>query len=232
MRHFMMTTACSAALTLFAVAPVSAQQLPCGLRVSPHRSVELDHFGHQGTRTHVVTAFDSCFHGGYCTQGGRSYYLRTASASPVAIEFGAFSHVDDLASRLEFLSNELCLDLYYNYQHNPGFYETYAEAYHILEVAQFIHDSEHRSDREAIRRELGGLDALFHHVEDDVRGWSRHHRRQIGALGILTKMELMEGTLHHLMNDVGVAATEVAPPPSAFGGPEVAPPPSRLGFGR
>lgn len=184
---------------------------------------------HQDSR-YIVPHSGQHHLGTYYVRSGRYYYYpQTASSQvryqPQLVSFGGFSHVDDLALRLETLSNEFCLDLHYNYAHNHGFRETYREAYHLLQVAKYIHDAEHRNDRLAVQRELGGLDQLFHHLEDDVRGWSRHHRRQIGQLGILSKMDLMESTLHHLMNDVGVHATpayEQAPPPEAI---EQAPPP-------
>jgi hypothetical protein len=172
----------------------------------------------------------------YHVRNGCYYYTpRTASldgtrfGSPVQIEFGSFSHVDDLAVRLEELTNEFLLDLHYNYRHNYGFHETYAEGYQLLQVARFIHDAEHAHDRAAIRSQLRGMDALFHHLQDDVRGWTRAHHRQVGQPGILSRMDLIEATLHHLMNDVGV---ENAPPPVAGGAPpqpggmELAPPPS------
>jgi hypothetical protein len=151
-------------------------------------------------------------------EAGRRGGGRTSFYRPQEITFGGFSHVDDLAVRFEELANELCLDLYYNYSHNFEFRETYSEAYQVLEVARFIHDSEHRQDRVAIQEQLAGLDDLFHHVQSNVRGWTRHRRRQIGDLGILSKMNLLESTLHHLMNDVGV---KLAP-----GTPEQAPPPA------
>ena len=167
----------------------------------------------------------------YYVENGRYYVVpKTASTHevhrPVAVQFGSFSHVDDLATRLEELSNEFCLDLYYNYRHNPGYAETYREAYQVLEVAKYIHDAEHQRDRQAIRERLNGLDSLFHHVQDDVRGWSRVHHQQVGHLGIISKMELIETTLHHLMNDVGVSAAagqEMAPPPGS--GPQQVPGP-------
>ncbi len=162
---------------------------------------------------------------GYTYNAQSSYYLPPQLQN---ISFGAFSHVDELANRLELLSNELCLDLYYNYSHNPGFDETYREAYEILEVARYIHAAEHHHDRDAIASRLQGLDDLFHHVEDDVSGWSRYHRRQVGNLGILTKMELMESSLHHLMKDVGVKLSpgiQQAPTPDQILAPQQAPPP-------
>ena len=125
---------------------------------------------------------------------------------PANISFGAFAHVDELAHRLEVLMNQLCLDLYYNYSHNPGFAQTYAEAYSLYQMARDIHVAEHNRDRITMQQQLAGADALFYHVGDDVQGWSRIPRRQIGTLGILTKIAMAEETLQHLMEDVGVAA--------------------------
>jgi len=142
-------------------------------------------------------------------------------ARPFNVTFGGFSHVDELASQLEFLTNQLLQDLHYNYSHNPGFQETYREAYEIYQVAKYIHAAEHHHDRDTIASKLGGLDADFHHIQDDVRGWTRHHHRQVGQLGILTKMDRVESVLHHLMNDVGVrSATSGASqePPAPAGG--------------
>ncbi len=164
------------------------------------------------------------------------------AASTAAAQFGfhvehhdhaikdSYGHVEDLAQRLEFLLNDLCLDLYYNYSHNPGFQETYSEAYALLETAKYIHAADHANDRDAISRKLGGVDALCYHVEGDVLGWSRVHRRHIGTLGILSKMEMTESVLHHLMEDVGVQPEipEQAPAPGV-GGPELAPQPSTFG---
>ena len=51
----------------------------------------------------------------------------------------------------------------------------------------------------------GGADALFHHIQDDVRAWHCVARRQIGTRGIVVKLEMAETTLLHLMEDVGVS---------------------------
>lgn len=172
----------------------------------PHHLLHTTHHLHYPHRVHV------------------SSHVQTAMLPPApsSVTFGAFSHVDDLAARLEVLMNQLCLDLYYNYSHNPGFHETYAEAYSLFQTVRSIHAAEHNLDREAVRSQLGGADALFHHIEDDVRGWSRIPRRQIGTLGILTKMEMAEETLHHLMEDVGVTVApglEEPPVPSSLSTP-------------
>lgn len=206
-----------------------------GYHVDHHDHVVRDSHGHIiGRYHHDVIHKDASYvvpHVGihmdsYYVQNGQYFYTpQTASRTqvvnrPIAVPYGSFSHVDDLASRLEELTNEFLLDLHYNYQHNPGFAQTYAEGYELLQVAKYIHAAEHAQDRNAIRSRLGGMDALFHHLEGDVRGWSRRHHRQIGQLGILSKMEMIESTLHHLMHDVGVGQA-----PAAIG-PEVAPPPA------
>lgn len=147
-------------------------------------------------------------------------YPQPALLQPLpSVAFGSCSHVDALASRLEVLMNQLCLDLYYNYSHNPGFQETYAEAYGLYQIAQTIHAAEHNFDRATVQNQLAGADGLFHQIQGDVIGWSRIPRRQIGTLGIQTKMEMAEDTLHHLMEDVGVTvapALEVPPVPGTF----------------
>ena len=217
-----------------------------GYHVDHHNHVIRNSHGHVIGRYHhdvihrdavrVVPYFSTSSHGTYYRQGQQSfYYPQTAQLgshetppAPQEISFGGYGHVDDLAMRLETLMNELCLDLYYNYSHNPGFLETYSEAYTLLEAAKFIHAAEHNKDRDAISKQLGGADALFHHVEDDVRGWSRVHHRQIGTLGILSKMEMAESVLHHLMNDVGVKQEMPEQAPAPQGGPELAPPPTGL----
>ncbi|NOY30077.1 MAG: hypothetical protein GXP28_07810, partial [Planctomycetes bacterium] len=141
--------------------------------------------------TFVVPHVDTHHTGSYYVRDGGYFYspqapqtlstgtAHTTAYRPQPVVFGSFSRVDDLASRFATLSNEFCLDLHYNYPSNPGFQETYREAYEILQTAQYIADAEHRHDREAIRGRLGGLDQRFHHVQSDVRGWKRHHHRQV-----------------------------------------------------
>jgi hypothetical protein len=127
---------------------------------------------------------------------------------------------------LERQANELCLELHYNYPHNPGFAQTYREAYLVLETAKYIHAKEHQGDRAEVARRLDAVDGLFHHVQDDVRRWSRRQNRRIGQGGAQTKLELVESTLHHLMHDVGVKGSHGVPTvvPGPVGA-EVAPSP-------
>lgn len=143
---------------------------------------------------------------------------------PVALKFGGFQHHEQLAERLETMANQFCLDLHYNYQHNPGYAETYREAYKLLQAAQYVHGKDHEGDHAAIQRSGNSIDELFHHVQGEVRGWRSGNRRQVGQLNLAAKTEELEALIHHMMFDIGVKPAhdddEAAPPPR-----EEAPPP-------
>lgn len=197
-----------------------------------------DYYGHQHDSDwhHVVPHYDRHWDGSYYSDDGINYYAPQprvtdhgayVPARPVAIKFGSYARMDDLTARLERLANDLCLDLHYNYRHNRGFRGTYREAYEILETAKYIHDKEHQGDRAEVARRLNELDGLFHHVQDDIQGWSRRNVRQVGQSGARAKLDLIESTLHHLMNTVGVKGIHgdprTAPAPADY---EVAPTPA------
>jgi len=191
---------------------------------------------HQNSTYIVPHTTRAVHHGTYYVSNNSYYYTpRTASIDPghhaqqpAQVPFGGFTHVEDLAGRLDQQANEFLLDLYHNYSHNHDFKKVYAEGYQLLQVAKFMHAAEHVNDRAAIQSKLNGMESLFHHVQDEVRGWRRDHHRQVGTLGILSKMDMIESTLHHLLNDAGVrqapvpAAGGLAPPPGGIG---QAPPP-------
>ncbi len=151
---------------------------------------------------------------------------------PREIAFGGFSHIDDLAVELEQRANDLCLELHYNYQHNPGFRTVYREAYEILTTAKYIHGLEHAGNRDKLRQAAGELDGLFHHVQGHVSDWTGHRHRTVGYGGLADKVAAVEETLHHLMDDVGVRPVEgleQAPPAAGFEAVpsvEVGPPPA------
>ncbi len=166
--------------------------------------------------TYIIPHANGRNHGNYYVRNGEYYYIPHTTTGhqtyrPKQVTFGSFSHVDDLASRFETLSNEFCLNLHHNYSHDPGFRETYREAYQMLQIAKYIHAAEHQLDRRAIQKQLRGVDQLFHHIQEDVRGWSRFHRGQIEHKEIVSQMTRIESTLHHLMNDVGVKPTPFRP---------------------
>ena len=213
----------TAAMLLSSAVPVMAQHNHTAtpwhhdvVIVDPHGHYVREHHDHYN---YVVPPTQQQ-HGTYYTHENQRYYYEAPRVAyrpgvqvaerppepirPSAVEFGGFSHVDDLASRLETMANDLCLDLHYNYRHNPGFDETYGEAYQIMEAAQYAHGKEHNGDRQALARAITQMDPLFHHVEEDVTGWSRDHHRQIGQLGIIDKMQQMENLIHHLLYDAGI----------------------------
>ena len=170
-----------------------------------------------------------------CSRGWPAYrrpvvYQPTRVVShPVVTEpvitFGGFSHVDDLAVRMEQLAREVCWEMHFNYTHNPGYAVTYAEAYDMLRQAKYIHQEEHHGHRGEIARVVGDLDRLFHHIEDDICDWQPSHSHFIGHGSLFDKIEELEDTLHHLMQDVGVAASTTDPPPPGFNADP--PPPSQ-----
>ena len=204
------------------------------------------HFGHSNWN-YVVPAHHGVHQhsGSFYVQGDAHYYtptpiVRVAPASfqsaqvyptpvvqqPVQLQFGGFARCEDLAGRLETEANRLCLDMFYNYQHNPGFAATYKEAYSLLESSKYVHAKQHQGDREAIRHHVTQMDGLLHHVQDELRQWSRNHARQVGSGGIIEKSSAVEAILHHLCYDVGIEPhgdDEPAPAPGV--GEEQAPAP-------
>lgn len=150
-------------------------------------------------------------------------------AQPVQLQFGGFARCEDLAGRLEIEVNRLCLDMFYNYQHNPGFNETYKEAYSLLESSRYVHAKEHQGDRDAIRHQVTQMDGLLHHLEGDLQQWTRNHARQVASGEIIEKSSAVEAILHHLCYDVGIEPHGDDEPAHAPGhGEEQAPAPGGI----
>ncbi len=137
---------------------------------------------------------------------GETHSHNHAAVQSTSSAFGSYSHIDDLTIQLSREANLLCLELHYNFQHNPGFSQTYREAYEILTTANYLHGLEHSGNRERMRTTAIELDGLFHHVQGDVVAWTAHAHRQVGYGGLEGKLNAVENTLHHLMNDVGAAS--------------------------
>lgn len=235
----------SAVFGLAAAEPASAQvHIDLGVSrhrqgfnlVSPHGTRVVDH--HDTYRYVVPPAHHS--QGTFYTHEDRHYYTAAPPAPPVvvvqqvpppapprpvAMEFGSFRHYEDLATRLEALMNQFCLDLHYNYQHNPGYAEAYREAYKLLQAAKYLHGKDHQGDHATLQRSGSGVDELFHHVQEEVRGWRSGNQRQVGQFSLAAKTEELEALIHHLLFDIGVkpahddeaapAPLEEAPPPAA-----------------
>ena len=139
---------------------------------------------------------------------------------PIQLEFGGHSHVEDLSGRLATEANDLCLDMHYNYQQNPGFAETYREAYSLLDAAKFLYATENQADRDAVRQHVAQMHEQMHHVQGEIQQWSRQHVHQIASGGAIEKASSAEAVLHHLSYDVGIepdGADERAPEPGITG---------------
>jgi hypothetical protein len=203
------------------------------------------HFGHSNWNYVVPHHSSHHHHGSYYVQGNGYYYtptpvVRVTSSfqsaqlpvqvvqQPVQMQYGGYVRYEDLSGRLETEVNRLCLDMFYNYRHNPGFDQTYREAYALLEACRFVHSKEHQGDRNAIRDQVVQMDQLMHHVQGVVQQWSRLHVRQVASGGVIEKSSAVEAILHHLCYDVGIephgddepapapmAADELAPAPGA-----------------
>ncbi len=201
------------------------------------------HYGHSNW-TYVVPHVQQHHHGAYYVANNAHYYTPTPVVrvvqtqiptfnpapvvqQPVQIQYGGFARCDDLSGRLETALNALCLDLHYNYQHNPGFAHVYREAYGVLQQARDIHSKQHQGDREFIRRTVGTLDEQFHHIQGEIAPWTRQAQRPIGTGDVVEKTNAAEAVMHHLYYDVGIkphdTGDEQAPPPA--GDLEQAPPP-------
>ena len=203
------------ALPAFAVLIAgSSLQAQHGHRGGGHRGGGHRGIGHGGghhyrvhaNSRHVLYGYGN-YSGNYYTQDNGYYYNSGVQNAPSQrIEYGGFSRVDELGHRLETLANDYCLELHANYSRNPGFDDTYREAYEILEIAKYIHEEEHHGHRDEIAQEMKKLDDLFHHVGGIVSGWQpdrqRHQHDNIPAKDQIQQQ--METVIHHLMNDVGV----------------------------
>jgi hypothetical protein len=173
--------------------------------------------------------------GTYYSRNGMHYYVPSAPppgtyagqptgqfAGPIGpqsvkLEFGGFKQTSDLIDRLEFATNRLCLDMHYNYRHNAGFAQTYRESYQILQTTRDLDSG--RPSRATIRQEVTELDEQFHHVQNDIKPWTRVEHRRVGEGGVNGKAEVVESVLHHLLFDIGVRPQhlpieERAPPPA------------------
>lgn len=236
----------SAALCLLVSAGTTPAQHHHGghhvARVPVHHGVN---YGHQNW--HHVVPHHPTYAGAYYTTGSTHYYTPAPVVSviplagipaaptpapievraPVELTFGGYKRYEDLAGRLTFEANNLCLEMHYNYRGNKNFAEVYREAYDILQAAKYLHAKEHNGDRDLINKRMVEVDKLFHHVQDEMRDWTRSATRQVGVNALPEKIEGIEAVIHHLSFDVGVRPHEqpaaAAPPPVMPD--EVAPPP-------
>lgn len=205
------------------------------------------YFGH--SNWNYVVPHHPTYVGGYYTVAQSRYYTPArivpvlaappvAVAPPPAVEvqkpvelaFGGFARYEDLAGRLVVDVNALCLDMHHNYQGNKKFTDVYAEAYGVLQAAKYLHSKEHKGDRDTIRKHVGEVHRLFHHVMDETRGWVRTVKKQVGTDTLEEKLAGVEAVLHHLAYDAGIkeeAQADGAAPPLVDPKEEAPPPPAK-----
>jgi hypothetical protein len=136
---------------------------------------------------------------------GHQHPSRTAFL-PRTFIFGARTHTGALAIQLKEHANAMCLEAYSNYRHNRAFKAIYADMYEILtEAKHLIHLTNNRHkdihDKDHIASDLYEIDQLFHRVENGVKGWTSNRRYHNN---LPARMESVEDTIHHLMEDYGV----------------------------
>ena len=151
-----------------------------------------------------------------------------AVQKPVELTFGGFTRYEDLAGRLAFDVNALCLDMHHNYQGNKNFAEVYAEAYGVLEAAKYLRGKEHKGNHDEIGKHVTEIHRLFHHIMDETRGWTRTAKKQVGTDALEEKLAGVEAVLHHLAYDAGIKQEAQAPGSAlpVVGADEQAPPPA------
>ena len=123
---------------------------------------------------------------------------------------GTFSDIGGLSHQLEEATNDLLLDMHFNYSHNRHFKLTYKETYSLLTAAQQVHAASRSNRRTKIRRTLKGLDGLTSHLSEDIRNWTCQARYRCGDCSLNQKLSRVQWILADLMHDAGVAPTELS----------------------
>lgn len=177
----------------------------------------------------IVPHFNRNYRGSYYCYGGSYYYYpetyamgpsTVTTSEPVEMDYGGFDYVGDLAHRFERMTNDICLEMHYNYRGNPEFDQVYRDAYMVLTAAKEIEQAAERGDQQAAADLLYGLDQLFYYVYDQAATWERNEQKQIGDGDLMAKFSITEALLQHLMYNVGVEPSfdvvdEAAPQPTS-----------------
>jgi hypothetical protein len=226
---------------------VTTTLLPSVVLGQHHHHHNHHHHHHHGSHYgysnwNYVVPHTNQHRGAYYVQGNSYYYtsspivyagaMQPGYAPPpvqqqAQLQYGGFGYCNDLTGRLEAQINLLCLELYYNYQHNPDFDQTYREVYDLLQFSRQMHALDHQGQREAIRQSVTQFDQQYHHIQQDIAPWTRQNNRHLPPGDAVQKASTAEALLHHLCYDVGIQPhqPQQAQPQPFQGGPEQAPPP-------
>lgn len=143
--------------------------------------------------------------GGTYSQGSQNVdFGSPQSTTPVQLQFGGFVYAEQLAQTLPVVVNDLCLDMHYNYRGAHNFDSTYRTAYGLLTETKSLRQAQQENNRDAVKHHLVNVDQLLHQVNEQTRGWVRNQQRQIGEMGLITKLEISGNIIHHMMYDVGL----------------------------
>lgn len=130
--------------------------------------------------------------------------------SPVEMKFGGYAYAEQLCAVMPEVVNTLCLDMHYNYRGAANFDEAYRTAYTMLENSKQLSAAHDAGDRNKVKELAKTIDRLQHVVEDQTAGWTRNESKQVGELGIVTKLQITGDVVHHLLHDIGVSEGEHA----------------------
>lgn len=189
---------------------------------SPSRVVAQHHHHYVNPSYHY---HDSYNHGHY----HQNYYAQDQHyhvySSPIT--YAARTHLDTLASDLKYAANRVAWDMYENYTANPGYRETYREAYKMLQDAKHIytlvydeqyHLHQHPGGVDHIATDLRDILALYQHIQQDIARWSPTIYNPYHDAGLLhAKMQKFGEVLNHILADYGIPAPVAGAPaaPSA-----------------
>lgn len=124
--------------------------------------------------------------------------------------FAQRPNVAPLLGQLETQLNLLCLDLAYNYTHNPGFQETYVETYTVLQGLLNLQNGDDLAQLESIVQCIQDVQSMLPHIEGDVQEWTRHQQRQVGRGGAKSKLAEIETTVGQLNSQLGIPSLEMS----------------------
>ncbi|MBW3600369.1 MAG: hypothetical protein KY475_24280 [Planctomycetes bacterium] len=167
------------------------------------------------------------------------------AAAPAA-QADTYSHIDNLALRLQQYARLLDREFAAHYRHTSQYRHLHEDSCEMVRLAGHVHDvAHHHGSLRRLRSDLRQLDELFHHIEDlvaevehdarpDYHGhYGGYHSRYGGYGGhihgdtrhVHRILRATEDTLHHLQDDVEQLAAiddhrhEIRGPVIRFGRP-------------
>ncbi|MEZ6058319.1 MAG: hypothetical protein R3C01_16590 [Planctomycetaceae bacterium] len=135
--------------------------------------------------------------------------VRVVSSLPSTILSGTIttqrvSQADLIIDQLYPAANQLGLDMYYNYQHNAGWADTYRLTFALVQTTKAMQANDYRGDSVAVAQRLREMDQIVQDVRLSVRGWTRRDVRSFGNSGLSDKIDTVDNMVIDLMQQLGV----------------------------